>query len=215
MGQWASSPSSHNLSCNKGSLGSKWWRDEGGVRKWKEEEEEQGGQEGWSEGISWELEVRRVWVRCEWSLSVVWGFHRTWLLLAEPTKHGGMCSWGWRPAATLAPAQLGLLSSYNPSHHAHHVLFLNQFQEDFMSVASVNIGYIDVSAQSSERIHLYIHTTSSWKYICHKNGCIDCWNKLYSPVTPVQSGWLWMIRKWTKNWTDCLRKQPSQGSFYC
>lgn len=125
---------------------------------------------------SWELEVRRVLVRCEWSLGVVWGFHRTWLLFAEPTKHGGMCSWGWRLAATLAPAQLGLLSSYNPSRHAHHVLFLNQFQEDFMSVASVNIGYIDVSAQSSEHIHPYVHTASSWKYIWHKNVCIDCWS---------------------------------------
>lgn len=84
-------------------------------------------------------------VRCDWSLCIVWGFHCIWLLLAEPTKHGGMCRWGWEKVALLWLAQLGLLSCYNP---LPMLIIFN-----FRRISYLWHFFMDISVQCPEQRH--------------------------------------------------------------
>lgn len=112
-----------------------------GVRKWKSRSRESTGLVRDQLGIGSAASS----VRCEWSLGIVWGFHCTWLLLAEPTKHGGMCRWGWGKAALLWLAQLGLLSSYN---HLPMLIIFN-----FRRISYLWHSYMDIFVQCPEQRH--------------------------------------------------------------
>lgn len=135
-------------------------------------------------------------VRCEWSLGIVWGFPYTWLLLAEPTKHGGMCGRGWGHAAIFSLAQLAFLNSYNPL--TMLIMFSLQSLSGGFHVCSFCGHWLHGRIREcSKQMHLYtahIHFSYTYRLFFYKIGCIEWYISFFTRLNGENS-----ITKWTES----------------